>query len=233
MLNQGQGKGQNLVKKTHTRRSVLEQGPDLEKTVKKGPAVGPAGTARKGPDPKIEAQKTADQKDLDPVKAKKVVVENTDPDLEIITTEAAAEDLDLNLEIVKDPDLGVVHMDEDPDLDQTKDIQEKDLDHEIDLEIVTRKPTEKSRDGIQILQIPQARTHLLHPDLEEFRENSRDFRITGFPGFLNSWDFRIPRFPDSQISGFPDFRIPRFPDSQIPRIPRFLIPGNEKFLQGN
>ena len=211
MLNQGQGKGQNLVKKTHTRRSVLEQGPDLEKTVKKGPAVGPAGTVRKGPDPKIEAQKTADQKDLDHVKAKKVVVENTDPDLEIITTVAAAEDLDLNLEIVKDPDLGVVHMDEDPDLDQTIDIQEKDLDHEIDLEIVTRKPTEKSRDGIQILQIPQARTHLLHPDLEEFRENSRDFRITGFPGFLNSWDFRIPIFLDSQISGFPDFRIPRFP----------------------
>ena len=62
---QGQDKGQNLVKKTHTRRSVLEQGPDLEKTVKKGPAVGPAGTARKGPDPKIEAQNIADQKDLD------------------------------------------------------------------------------------------------------------------------------------------------------------------------
>ena len=74
---QGQGKGQILVKKTHTKRSVLEQGPDLEKTVKKGPAVGPAGTARKGPDPKIVAQK--DQKDLDHVKAKKVL-ENTDPD---------------------------------------------------------------------------------------------------------------------------------------------------------
>ena len=200
------------MKKTHTRRSVLEQGPDLEKTVKKGPAVGPAGTARKGPDPKIEAQKTADQKGLDHVKAKKVV-ENTDPDLEIITTEVAAEDLDLNLDLetVKDPDLGVVHMGEDPDLDQTTDIQEKDLDHEIDLEIVTRKPTEKNRDGIQILQIPQAQTHLLHPDLEEFREISRDFWIPGtseFPRFPNSWDFRIPRFP------------------------RFLIPGNEKFFRG-
>ena len=204
---------------------MLEQGPDLEKTVKKGPAVGPAGTVRKGPDPKIEAQKTADQKDLDLVKAKKVV-ENTDLDLEIITTVAAAEDLDLNLEIVKDPDLGVVHMDEDPDLDQTTDIQEKDLDHEIDLEIVTRKPTEKSRDGIQILQIPQAQTHLLHPDLEKFRESSRNFRIpgiSGFPGFPDFWDFRI-----SGISEFPGFS-----DSQIPRIPRFLIPGNEKFLRGN
>ena len=181
------------MKKTHTRRSVLEQGPDLEKTVKKGPAVGPAGTARKGPDPKIGAQKTADQKDLDHVKAKKVV-ENTDPDLEIITTEAAAEDLDLNLdlEIVKDPDLGVVHMGEDPDLDQTTDIQEKDLDHEIDLEIVTRKPTEKNRDGIQILQIPQDQTHLLHPDLEEFPLE--------FPGFLD--------FPDSWIPGFPGMKSP-------------------------
>ena len=229
------------MKKTPTRRSVLEQGPDLEKTVKKGPAVGPAGTVRKGPDPKIEAQKTADQKGLDHVKAKKVV-ENTDPDLEIITTEEAAEDLDLNLDLetVKDPDLGVVHMGEDPDLDQTTDIQEKDLDHEIDLEIVTRKPTEKNRDGIQILQIPQAQTHLLHPDLEKFWENSRDFRIPGiseFPGFPDSRDFRI-----SGISGFPDsrnFRIfgisefPGFPDSQIPRIPRFLIPGNDKFLRGN
>ena len=184
------------MKKTHTRRSVLEQGPDLEKTVKKGPAVGPAGTARKDPDPKIEAQKTADQKGLDHVKAKKVV-ENTDPDLEIITTEAAAEDLDLNLdlEIVKDPDLGVVHMDEDPDLDQTTDIQEKDLDHEIDLEIVTRKPTEKSRDGIQIHRIPQAQTHLLHPDLEEF---PREF--PGFPDFPDSW---IPGFP-----GFPGMKSP-------------------------
>jgi len=177
------------VKKILTRRSVLEQGPDLEKTVKKGPAVGPAGTARKGPDPKIEAQKTADQKDLDHVKAKKVV-ENTDPDLEIITTVAAAEDLDLNLEIVKDPDLGVVHMDEDPDLDPTTDIQERDLDHEIDQEIVTRKPTEKSRNGIQILRNPQAQTHLLHPDLEEF---PREF--LGFP------DSRIPGFPDSRIPG--------------------------------
>merc|ERR1712129_122087 len=166
----GHGKGQNLVKKTLTRRSVLEQGPDLEKTVKKGPAVGPVGIARKDPDPKIEAQKTADQKDLDHVKAKKVV-ENTDPDLEIITTEAAAEDLDL-------------------DLDPTTDIQERDLDHEIDQEIVTRKPTEKSRKGIQILRNPQAQTHLLHPDLEEF---PREF--LGFP------DSRIPGFPDPRIPG--------------------------------
>ena len=179
------------MKKTLTRRSVLEQGPDLEKTVKKGPAVDPAGTARKDPDPKIEAQKTADQKDLDHGKAKKVV-EKTDPDLEIITTEAAAEDLDLNLdlEIVKGPDLGVVHMDEGPDLDQTINIQERDLDHEIDLEIVTRKPTEKSRDGIQILQIPQAHPHLLHPDLEEFPRE--------FPGFPDSRDSRFPGFTGNE-----------------------------------
>lgn len=189
------------MKKTHTRRSVLEQGPDLEKTVKKGPAVGPAGTARKGPDPKIEAQSIADQKDLDQdhVKAKKVV-ENTDPDLEIITTEAAAEDLDLNLDLetVKDPDLGAVHMGEDPDLDQMTDIQEKDLDHEIDLEIVTRKPIEKNRDGIQILQIPQAQTHLLHPDLEEFREISRDFWIPGTSEFLGFPDSKIPQISNSR-----------------------------------
>merc|ERR1712037_426317 len=141
-------------------------------------------------------KKTADQKDLDHVKAKKAVVENTDPDLEIITTEAAAEDLDLNLDLetVKDPDLGVVHMGEDPDLDQTTDIQEKDLDHEIDLEIVTRKPTEKNRDGIQILQIPQDQTHQLHPDLEEF-----PLEFPGFTGFLDS---RIPgnEIPFGKIS---------------------------------
>ena len=208
------------MKKTLTRRSVLEQGPDLEKTVKKGPAVGPAGTARKGPDPKIEAQKTADQKDLDHVKAKKVV-ENTDPDLEIITTVAAAEDLDLNLDqIVKDPDLGVVHMDEDPDLDPTTDIQERDLDHEIDQEIVTRKPTEKSRNGIQILRNPQAQTHLLHPDLEEF---PREF--LGFP------DSRIAGYPDSRIPGFLGSRIPGFPGMKNPSRGKSASLMNECFIQ--